>query len=477
MGRGLVLLIGMSIAAASACGAGDGQRSSSGATAPSTDVTVEPPTDVTVDPPTGVTVAPPTDATVAPSTDVTVPGSEPAAGAEPEAEALSLRFGSLTERQIDIDADGRNTTAAVTGMNQFATDLYTAVASGEPGNVVVSPYSVTFTLSMIYAGAEGATATEMAAVLHAADVPGWQEGINAYDLTLDARTSGSPTSWSAGNKVWTRPGLALREEYLDVLTGVYGSPLAEADFATDADAERRVINGWVEGRTNDLIPELFPDGSLDASTAMVLVNAVALDAPWEFPFDPGATRVEPFTRSDGSTVDVDMMHYDEFLPSGGGETYQAVELPYGGGALSMVVIMPNDLAEFEASLTTESLDAVFDSITDGGIHLSLPKWSARTHLTLNDTLAAMGMPTAFGSGADFSGMVDGGGLWLDLVEHEAFVEVDEQGTRAAAATGGAMAESHGPTIAINRPFLYVIRDRGAGTILFIGRIDDPTQTP
>ncbi len=159
------------------------------------------------------------------------------------------------------------------------------------------------------------------------------------------------------------------------------------------------------------------------------------------------------------------------------EEYQAVELPYGGGALSMIVIMPSDLAQFEASLTTESLNEVFDSITDGGIHLSIPKWSARTHLTLNDTLAALGMPTAFGPVANFSGMVDGGGLWLDLVEHEAFTEVDEQGTRAAAATGGAMAGSHGPTIEINCPYLYVIRDQGAGTILFIGRVNDPTQVP
>lgn len=398
-------------------------------------------------------------------------------GAERQIEGLSLRFGNLTERSIDINADGRNTTASVAAVNDFATDLYAAVASGESGNVVVSPYSVTFTLGMIYAGARGDTASEMATVLHAGDVADWQEGINAYDLTLDARTAGSPTTWNAGNKVWTMPGLGLREDYLDVLTGVYGSPLAEADFAGDVDRERQVINGWVEQQTNDLIPDLFPEGSLDASTVMVLVNAIALDAPWEFPFDPAATRDEPFTRADGSTVNVATMHYDEFLPSAVTEEYQAVELPYGGGALSMVVVMPNDLAEFEANLTTESLTGVFDSIADGGIHLSLPKWSARTHLTLNDTLAEMGMPTAFGGGADFSGMVDGGGIWLDRVEHEAFVEVDEKGTRAAAATGGAMASSHGPTVTINRPYLYAIRDRGAGTVLFIGRVADPTIAP
>ncbi len=391
-------------------------------------------------------------------------------------DGVSLVYGELTERSIDIGADGRNTVAAVEGMNAFAVDLYREVAETEDGNVVLSPYSVVFALGMILAGARGATEAEMTAVLHA-DIAGdgWQEGVNAYDLTLDARTANSPTIWSSANKVWVKPSLPLRADYLDVLTGVYGSPLAEADFAADVEAQREAINGWVGEKTADRITELFPADAIDPDTAMVLVNAVALDAPWEFPFDPVETQDGIFTRADGSTVEVPMMRYDEFLPSGAGPGVQAVELPYGGGALSMVVIVPDDLAAFEADLTVGSLDAVLGSIQEGGIHLTMPRWSARTHLTLNDVLADLGMPTAFDAAADFSGMVDGGGLHLDRVEHEAFIEVDEAGTRAAAATGGAMLGSHGPTIAVDRPFLYVVRDRGAGTILFIGRVTDPTQ--
>ncbi len=399
-------------------------------------------------------------------------------GPSPADARLSLRYGALTERSTDIDADGRNTTAAVLAINTFAVDLFEAVAAERAGNVVVSPYGVTFALGMIAAGAEGQTAAEMAAVLHAGvAADDWQEGINAYDLTLDARTADSPTTWAAANKVWTKPGLALQEEYLDVLTGAYGSPLAEADFAADVEARRAAINDWVAERTAGLVTELFPPGSLDPETALVVVNAIALDAPWEFPFDPANTSDRPFIRPDGSVVNVPTMRYDEYLPSAAADAYQAVELPYGGGALSMVVIVPNDLADFRADLTTESLDAVIASIVDGGIHLSLPKWTARTHVTLDETLAALGMPTAFGPGADFSGMVDGGRLWIDRVEHEAFVEVDEQGTRAAAATGGAMLGSHGPTIQVDRPFLYVVRDRGAGTILFIGQVTDPSTAP
>jgi serpin B len=392
---------------------------------------------------------------------------------------LLLRYGSVTERSVDGGADGRNTTAAVAGLNELAIDLYRAVVADEGGNAIVGPYSVTFALGMIYAGARGDTATEMADVLHVGDLDpaAWHEGINAYDLTLDARTAGSPTEWVAANKVWTQEGLALRDEYLDILTGAYGAPLAEADFGADPEGIRQVVNGWVDDQTNELIPQLFPPGSFGAPTQMVLVNAVAMDAPWEFPFDPAMTRDEPFTRADRSTVQVPMMHYDEFLPSLWREDLQAVEVPYGGGALSMVVIVPNDLEAFESELTSESLTAVIDAIDDGGIHLSLPRWTARTHVQLNEILSDLGMPTAFSPAADFSGMVEGGGLWLDQVEHEAVIEVDEEGTRAAAATGGEMAASHGPTVAVDRPYLYVIRDRGSGAILFIGRVLDPTVVP
>ena len=423
--------------------------------------------------------APASDTATPARSDSTITTPTPVDSTVPPGLVLPLRFGLVTERAVDGGADGRNTTAAVAGMNAFAIDLYRAVTPAAVGNTVLSPYSVTFALGMIYAGANGQTAAEMADVLHATGLlaDDWHEGINAYDLTLDARTAGSPTTLTAANKVWAVPGLALRDDFLDVLTGAYGSPLAEADFGSDPEAPRQLVNAWVAERTNDLISELFPPRSFTEETRMVLVNAVALDAPWEFPFDPAATREEPFTRVDGTVVEAPMMHYDEYLPSASTEGYQAVELPYGGGALSMVVIVPVDLAALETSLTPESLDAVIGTIAEGGIHLSLPRWTARTHLTLNDTLSDLGMPAAFGPSADFSRMVEGGGIWLDQVEHEAFVQVDEEGTRAAAATGGEMVSSHGPTIEVNRPYLYIIRDRGAGTILFIGRVTDPTLAP
>lgn len=391
--------------------------------------------------------------------------------------AEGLRFGTLTERSIGRDSDGRNTTAAVEGMNHFAVDLYRSAVGQAGANTVVAPYSVTFALSMIYAGARGDTATEIADVLHAdgMDAAAWHDGINAYDLTLDARTAGSSTEWNSANKVWVRPGLSLRDEFLDVLTGDYGSPLAETDFAADPKRARRTVNDWVDQQTNSLVSELFPPGSFTPTTVMALVNAVAMDAPWEFPFDPAATVEASFTLADGTTIETPTMHYDEYLPSRTEEAYQAVELPYGGGALSMTVIVPDDLERFEAEMSADSLLGIIGGTREGGIHLSLPKWTARTHLRLDDLLSELGMPTAFTPRADFSGMVQGGGIWVDRVEHEALVEVDESGTRAAAASGGVMAGSHGPTIAVDRPFLYLIHDRGARTILFIGRVLDPSD--
>jgi serpin B len=399
---------------------------------------------------------------------------KPAATA-PTVKGPRLLFGTVRERNIDPKADGRDATAAVAGLNQFALDLYRKVGVSEPGNVVLGPYSALTALSMLYGGAAGKTADEIDAVLHTGmPADRWHVGLNAYDLTLDARTKGSPTTWRVANKIWAQQGLALQPAFLDLMVSRYGAPVAEADFASNAEAERAIINTWVSESTNKLITELFPKDSIDPNTVLALVNAVALDAPWEFPFDPANTRSGSFTTPDGP-VTVPMMSYNEFLPSGRGDDFQAVELPYGGGALSMVVIMPTDFAKFESKFDTAALGRVTGSIKDGGIHLTMPKWTARTHVQMNKVLSELGMPSAFGD-ADFSAMTGAPGLVVSTVEHEAFIEVDEKGTRSAAATGGAMLASHGPTVRVDKPFLYVVRDKGSGAVLFIGRVLDPSRT-
>ena len=182
--------------------------------------------------------------------------------------------------------------------------------------------------------------------------------MNGLDLTLAHRAEDSEVSFNVANRLWGQEDMTFLEPFLDAMVEHFGAPLVAADFAADPDAAREEINAWVGETTEDRIPELFPDGTIDDSTRLALVNAMHLDAPWEFAFDPEATAEGDFTRADGTTVQVPMMHYSEYLPTGFGDDWAAVELPYEGGGLSMVVIVPEDLAAFEARLDGALLDEV-----------------------------------------------------------------------------------------------------------------------
>ena len=356
----------------------------------------------------------------------------------------------------------------------FAVDLYLALADEVEGDLALGPGSLHTALSMLRAGAAGSTAIEMDSVLHTDGLDGRLHELgNALDRELTSRGNQRGIDLTTANRVWTAPGLKLEQDYISTLTSAYGAALAEVDFGSDPDAARGAINGWVAEATRDKIEELFPADTITADTQLVLANALHLDASWKFPFPADATGPQAFTLPDGSTVDVETMHYNEYLPSGRGPGWAAVRLPYNGEQLSMTVIVPDDLAAFEQSLDADLLERVEGSIKDGGIHLSLPRFTARTHLSLAEPLAALGMPSAFGAGADFSGMTGSRGLFLSAVEHEAVVEVDEEGTEAAAATGAAMLGSHGPTVQVDKPFLFLVRDESTGAVLFLGRVTDP----
>ncbi len=256
----------------------------------------------------------------------------------------------------------------------------------------------------------------------------------------------------------------------------YGAPIASADFRTDPEAARQAINRWAAERTRDRIPQLFPQGTIDSTTALVLANAVYLNAEWSLPFNPDNTKQEAFTKLDGTSVSVPVMHFNEYLPTAMGEGWMAAEIPYSGDELSMVVVVPQDLKGFEATLDRAKLDQVFSKLKSGGIHLSLPRFSFSFHTSLVQSLKALGMSSAFGPEADFSAMTNADGHFVAAVEHESFIKVDEKGTEAAAATGSAMASSHGPTITATRPFLFAIRDKATGALLFLGRVLDPSST-
>jgi serpin B len=404
------------------------------------------------------------------------PGAKPEPGKANVGQIASIDGANLLirgAREVAPAADGEALAAISRANATFALDLYRALAEQSDENLIVGPHSVWTALAMVYAGARGETASEMADVLHF-DRPHDEITplLNALDLALASRNDPGAVELRVANQVFAQPGLPLIDSYLTTLTRDFGAPLAELAF-NNPEAARKVINGWVAERTNDRIEELFPAGSLSPSTVMVLCNAVSMDAAWTYLFDPVATSVDPFTLADGTRTDVAMMHFGLYLPLLVEEGLSAVELPYGKGDLSMVVILPEDLDAFGEELDPEGLNRIFGAIEEQGIHLSLPKFSFDSDLALDATLQDLGIRSAFGGAADFSGMTGEPGLFLDTVYHDAFIEVDENGTEAHAATGAAMAASHGPTITFDRPFFFVIRDRVTGVILFIGRVSDP----
>ena len=377
--------------------------------------------------------------------------------------ALAVSVGRETKPAADP-------AAVVDGMNAFGVALLQQLRQDGADNVVVSPYSISTGLGMVYAGARGTTAQQMAEALGYPDPPEQAHaGLNALALAIEQR-SRDGVELAAANQVWAAPELNVKEAFVDTLARNYGAPMAQLDFGSGAE---KVVNDWVAQRTKDKIPELFAPGSFDATTKMVLVNSLYLDANWQRPFDRGSTVDGEFTRPDGSVVTVPMMHNDRELPSASTEEWMAAELAYAGEELSMVVIVPNNLERFEAQLSASQLEEIFASISDGGIHFSMPRTSFSYHAALPAALQRLGIRDAFDR-ADFSGMTSDGGLALDQVEHEVFIAIDEEGTEAAAATGAEMMDSHGPTIEVNRPYLIVIRDRPTGAILFLGTVTDPS---
>lgn len=372
--------------------------------------------------------------------------------------------------------------------NAFGTDLYQTLRTDQE-NFVFSPYSISAAVAMTYAGARTATESQMASALHF-ELPQTQlhPGFNQLDLALLA--TGSPDR--AGDKalqlritnaVWAEQTLPLMDEYLDVVARNYGAGVRLADFLMAHESARREINSWVAGQTEQRIKDLIPEGALDSSTRMVLVNAIYFLGDWLHKFDADHTSDAAFFLLDGSEITVRMMRNDMgSIPYAAGPGYAAVELPYQGGTAAMDIIVPDagTFEAFDASLTSQVLEAILGALHPTALHLELPRFRYATAFDLEPQLAALGMTDAFDPDlADFSGMTGGRDLFISRALHQAFVAVDEEGTEAAAATAIIM----GPTSAmlpdqsltVNRPFIFVIRDLGTGQILFMGRVLAPSQ--
>jgi serpin B len=374
--------------------------------------------------------------------------------------------------------------AAVAGNTAFALDLYQQLRT-EKGNVFYSPFSISEALAMTFAGARGETATQMAAALHF-ELPPAQlhPAFNALDLALASRGKGAAGKDGQGfrltiaNALWGQTGHSFAAPFLDTVGQNYGAGVHVVDFRGDAEISRSLINGWVASRTENRISELLPEGSVSSDTRLVLTNAVYFNAAWRVPFQASDTKLAPFTRRDGSQVDVQMMSGHRQLPYNDGADYAAVTLPYDGNELSMVAILPpqGSLDAFEASLTADRLTSILDGMSEHGVTITLPRFKIASTFSLGDQLAKLGMPIALSEAADFSGIDGKGGLMISGVAHRAVVDVNETGTEAAAATGVVVGITSAPPpaeIHLDHPYLFVIRDNATRTLLFVGRVEDP----
>ncbi len=407
--------------------------------------------------------------------------------AQPDVEIAVVR--SALERNTTPSLSSSELSTLVSSQADFAVDLYQAVRKQSDyadKDLFLSPHSVSIALAMTYAGARGETAGEMKKALHF-DLPDERlhTAFDYLDLQLESRgkdakgKDGEPFRLNVTNSIWGQKGMKLETPFLDNLAVNYGAGLNVVDFIRATEKSRATINAWVEDETEKRIKDILPAGIVTQDTRLVLVNAVYFNAAWASVFDPGATKEAPFTKVDGSTVQVPMMNRSTSRPYVKGDGYEAVEMPYDGNELSMLVIAPTagSFGAFESSLTGSKLISILDALETKEVSLAFPKLKLEGAFSLQRSLASLGMESAFTSRADFSGITTAERLAVTDVLHKTFLELDERGTEAAAATAVVFERMSAPAepvvMSVDRPFLLGIVDRQTKTFVFLGRILEP----
>jgi serpin B len=381
-------------------------------------------------------------------------------------------------RWRDSEADP---SAAVDATNRFACDLFQKLATDK--NVFFSPYSILSALAMTSEGARGQTAQEMEQALH---LPlgdkARRESFVALYRQINANHEGY--TLSAANALWVQKQFTLLPSYSGTVQTYYGGAARDLDFAADSEGARRTINQWVENQTRNKIQGLIQPGNLRADTRLVLTNAIYFKASWQVPFDKKETVQQPFSTGEGKTVPVKMMSHsasDSRFRYAEDAEVQVLELPYQNGEASALVFLPktgHDLKAIENRLSPSFLAEWSKRLSLQQVRVFLPRFKMLESSILNQPLKEMGIKTAFETKADFSGITGQRNLWIGLVLHKAFADVNEEGTEAAAATtvvmtGMAMLAK----VAVFRadhPFLFLIREK-SGALLFMGKLADPSR--
>ncbi len=366
-------------------------------------------------------------------------------------------------------------------MNAFSAASYKQLTSGD-ANLILSPFNIATALSMALAGARGQTAEEIQSVLHLKYDSTYDAALGALLADLSKAGNSGGNELHTANGLWVQKGLAIQPAFESTLTNNYHAPLTPLDFMANFEAARSQINRWTEEQTKEKIKNLFPAGSLDARTRLVLTSAIYFYGKWQDPFVSSRTQPAPFTLPTGATTQADFMNQTSHFGYTETPIAQVLEMRYAGTGIAFDVVLPRTLrglADLEKSLTSESLTGWLGNLTMRNVQVSLPKFRAESEFSLRKALSTMGMPTAFSGQADLSGIDGKRDLAISEVVHKAFVDVSEQGTEAAAATGIAVhslaMRLPEPAVVFraDHPFLFVIRDTHSEAVLFIGRLMNP----
>jgi serpin B len=386
--------------------------------------------------------------------------------------------------------------ALVEGDTTFALDLYQQLKKESSRNFFYSPYSLSLALAMAYGGARNETEKQMAAALHyTLPQDRLHAAFNSLDQALRQRGQGARGRDEKGfrlniaNATWGQKDFPFLASYLDLLAANYGAGLRLLDFRAAPEPSRITINDWVSDRTEFRIKDLIPKGAITTDSRLVLTNAVYFNAAWLYPFEKAATTPGPFNLLDYNKVNVPMMKQTKSFNYYKGTGFEAVELPYDGRELSMVILLPaldpamsslkldQQFAAFEGKLDAATVAGAISGLKSTQVALAMPKFKVESSFSLNKALAALGMGQAFTDTADFSGIDGKKDLSISAVVHKSFVETDEAGTEAAAASGVIVGTTSMPaqpvSVTVDRPFVFLIRDIQTGAVLFVGRMVNP----
>ena len=389
----------------------------------------------------------------------------PVTGSPDRADEITRLPRALSAAEVEI----------ITANNRFAFDLLMH-ANRPHDNLLISPLSASMALGMTMNGASEDTLSQMRDMLGVGSLA--EEEINAsYQSLIELLVGLDPAVETAiGNSVWTRQGFPVHSDFLDTVRDSFHAEAAELDFASPAASMR--INEWVKAATNGRIADIVP-ARIPAAVVMYLINAIYFEGPWTLRFDASDTRPEPFHLDDGSIRTVPLMTLRGDLSHQGNSRFQAVDLPYGGGAFSMTVLLPRhgvSVDDLATSLGSVEWQEIADSFRATEMQLFLPRFRMAYERTLNDDLAALGMVDAFDHRADFTRLSPVDGLLISEVKQKSWVDVNEEGTEAAAATVVAVRETSATVFRADRPFLFLIRERLSGTILFVGKLASPPRS-